>query len=161
MPSGDSRLAQATVADMGRGIREIMDGRTIACFAASLVFLTLPACGGGYRSTPSPFPGHWSGHTRRLEISHDGRGREIVDDGCCSRVVTARFRLLHVTGTPAKAFATIRFTFARVDKGVFAALHRRPPQAGQVATLRLQRGVVTDEATKVTFCAENVDKCGL
>jgi hypothetical protein len=48
-----------------------------------------------------------------------------------------------------------------VDQGVFAALHRRLPHAGQVATLRLRRGVVTDEATKVTFCAENVDKCGL
>jgi hypothetical protein len=66
-----------------------------------------------------------------------------------------------VRGTPTRAIATIRFTFARVDKGVFAALHRRPPHAGQVATFRLRRGVVTDEATKVTFCAENVYKCGL
>jgi hypothetical protein len=138
-----------------------MYGRAVACLGALLVLLPLPACGGGNRATPSTFAGHWAGHTRRLEISRDGRGREIVDDGCCSRVVTARFRLLHVKGTPAKAVATVRFTFARVDKSVFAALHRRPPHAGQVATLRLQRGVVTDEATKVTFCAVNVDKCGL
>jgi hypothetical protein len=136
-------------------------GRAIACFGAFLVPLPLSACGGSDRSTPNRFAGHWSGHTRRLEISHDGRGREIVDDGCCSRVVTARFRLLHVSGTPAKAIATIRFTFARVDKGVLAALHRRPPHAEQLGTLRLERGVVTDEVTKVTFCAMNVDKCGL
>jgi hypothetical protein len=138
-----------------------MRERTIASFGVLLVLLPLSGCGGGDRATPSPFAGHWSGHTRRLEISRDGRGREIVDDGCCSRVITARFRLLHVRGTPAKANASIRLTFARVDKGVFAALHRRPPHAGQVATLRLQSGIVTDEATKVTFCAANVDKCGL
>jgi hypothetical protein len=48
-----------------------------------------------------------------------------------------------------------------VDKAVFAALHRRPPHAGQIGTLSLQRGVVTDEATMVTFCAVNLDKCGL
>jgi hypothetical protein len=108
-----------------------MDGRTIACLGAFLVLVPLPACGGDDRATPSPFAGHWSGHTRRLEISRDGRGREIVDDGCCSRVVTARFRLLHVKGTPTKAVATIRFTFARVDQGVFAALHRRPRTPGR------------------------------
>jgi hypothetical protein len=138
-----------------------MDKRTMACLGALLVLLPLPACGGRDRATSSAFAGHWWGHTRRLVISPDGRGREIVDDGCCSRVVTARFRLLHVRGTPSKAIATIRFTFVRVDKRVFAALHRRRPHAGQVATFRLQHGVVTDEATKVTFCAVNVDKCGL
>jgi hypothetical protein len=138
-----------------------MYGRTIACLGALLVFLPLPACGGGDRATPSLFAGHWWGHTRRLEISRDGRGQEIVDDGCCSRVITARFRLLHVRGTRANAVATITFTFARVDKGVFAELHRRPPRAGQRGTLRLQHGVVKDEVTTVTFCAMNVDKCGL
>ena len=102
-------------------------GRVMACLGASLVFLPLPACGGGDRATPRPFAGLWSGHTRRLEISRDGRGREIVDDGCCSRVLTARFRLLHVRGTRASAVATMSYTFAGVDKDVFAELHRRPP----------------------------------
>jgi hypothetical protein len=138
-----------------------MYGRAVASLGVLLALLPLPACGGSHRATPRTFAGFWEGHTRRLEISRDGRGREIVDDGCCSRVVTARFRLLHVRGTPAKAVATIRFTFARVDKAVFAALHRRPPHAGQIGTLSLQRGVVTDEATMVTFCAVNLDKCGL
>jgi hypothetical protein len=137
-------------------------GRAIACFSVLPVLWLLPGCGGGVeRATVSSFAGHWSGHTRRLEITRDGRAREIVDDGCCSRVVTARFRILHVAGRPIRAVATIRVTFARVDKSVFRELHRRPPHAGQVGVLRLNQGVVTDELTKVTFCAENVDKCGL
>jgi hypothetical protein len=85
----------------------------------------------------------------------------MVDDGCCYRVVTLRFRVLNASGTPTKAVATVRITFARVDKKVFAELHRRVPRVGEIGTLRLEHGVVTDELTKVTFCAEKVDKCGL
>jgi hypothetical protein len=80
-----------------------------------------------------------------------------VDSGCCHRAITARFRVLHVSGTTSEADATIRFTYFRAEKGAF----RRPPRAGDVATLRLRHGVVTDDATKITFCATNVDRCGL
>jgi hypothetical protein len=80
-----------------------------------------------------------------------------VDSGCCHRAITARFRVLHVNGTTSEADATIRFTYFRAEKGAF----RRPPRAGDVATLRLRHGIVTDDATKITFCATNVDRCGL
>lgn len=146
-------MIQDGLADMRR--------QAIAYLGALLMAALLAACGGGDRAIVGTFAGQWSGHTRRLHIARNGEGREIVDDGCCSRVVTVRFRLLRVRGTPEEAEATTKITFARVDKDVFAALHRRPPHAGQIGTLRLRRGVLTDESTKVTFCAEDVDKCGL
>lgn len=90
-----------------------------------------------------------------------GGRREIVDDGCCNRVVTARFRILRVNGTPSNAVARITFSVVRLDKAVCRENHIRPFKSGQVGTLRLSRGVVTDDLTTVTFCAENVDKCGL
>jgi hypothetical protein len=117
--------------------------RRIAGVSALLVVFVLPACDEGPpRATVKTFVGFWSGHTRRLEITPDGRGREVIDSGCCRRAVTARFRLLHVTGTPTNAAATIRFTSARVDRSVFRELRRRPPHAGQVGTLRLLKGAI-------------------
>ena len=107
------------------------------------------------------FAGTWDGHTRRLVIRADGRGHEIISSGCCTPVVTARFRLLKVSGTQEKVVAAIKFTSVRVDKGIFADSHRAPPRVGQEATLRLVHGVITDEGTTRTFCAVGVEKCGL
>jgi hypothetical protein len=134
-----------------------MDSRELGSIVV-LLLLSLPACGGGHRATAGMFSGTWDGHTRRLVVTSDGRGREIVDSGCCTRVVTARFRFLHVSGTGTKAVATIRFTFVRIDRAIFAETNRRPPRAGQVGTLRLRNGVITDESTTVTFCARNVSR---
>jgi hypothetical protein len=66
-----------------------------------------------------------------------------------------------VNGTPSNAVARITFSVVRLDKAVCRENHIRPFKSGQVGTLRLSRGVVTDDLTTVTFCAENVDKCGL
>jgi hypothetical protein len=136
-----------------------MNSRRIAAVVTLFPFLLL-ACGREHRTKPGPFAGHWWGHTRGLEINADGRGREIVDDGCCSRVVTARFRILRVDGTSSNAVARIKFSFVRLNKAVIAENHVRPFKSGQVGTLRLSRGVITDGLTTVTFCAPNVDKCG-
>ncbi len=138
-----------------------MHVRVVAFLLCAVLFFLMTGCGGNERASRDAFVGTWDGHTRRLVISADGRGREIVDSGCCTRVVTARFRLLNVRGTPTNAVATIRFTFVQINRGIFAETHRTPPTAGQVAALHLRRGVVKDEATTVTFCAADVDKCGL
>jgi hypothetical protein len=66
-----------------------------------------------------------------------------------------------VNGTPSNAVARIRFTFVRLGKAVFAENYIRPFKSGQIGSLRLRRGVVTDELTTVTFCAKDLDKCGL
>ena len=134
---------------------------SIASLSAVLLALVPATCGGSSGASVGTFAHHWWGHTRSLDVTRDGRGREVVDDGCCYRVITLRFRVLDVRGTPTRAVATIKVTSARIDKKVFAELHRRVPHVGQTGMLRLQHGVVTDELTQVTFCAETVDKCGL
>lgn len=53
-----------------------------------------------------------------------------------------------------------KFSFVRLDKAVFAENHLRLVKSGQVGTLSLRRGVVTDALTTLTFCAKNVAKCG-
>jgi hypothetical protein len=66
-----------------------------------------------------------------------------------------------VDGTPANSVARVKFTFVRLDRAVFAENHIRPFKSGQVGTLHLRRGVITDDLTTATFCAESVDRCGL
>jgi hypothetical protein len=106
------------------------------------------------------FVGHWWGHVRALEITADGRGQEGIDAGGL-RVVALHFRVLHVGGTRARAVATVRVTYVRLHKWARAELQRQPPYVGQIGTLVLREGVITDDLTGKTFCAETVDKCGL
>ena len=126
----------------------------------SVLLYLLFALWGGAPAADTTFTGYWWGHDRGLKIQHDGRGFEGVDDSCCHRVITLNFRILAVHGTHAKAAARIGVTSARVDKEWITEAHRPPPRAGQIGTLVLEDGVVTDELTGATFCAATVDKCG-
>jgi len=126
----------------------------------SLLLSILLALWGRAPANDSAFVGYWWGHDRGLKIRHDGRGFEGVDDSCCHRVIALNFRVIAVRGTRARAVGRIRVTSARVDKEWIAEAHRPPPRAGQVGTLVLEDGVVTDELTGATFCAAPVNKCG-
>jgi hypothetical protein len=140
-----------------------MPGRTISCLSAvALTLVPYASCGGAHEATTTagPFAGHWWGHTRGLDITRAGTGREFVDGGGY-RLITVRFRVLETKGSPRRAVARVKVTFARADKEIMAELHRRPPRVGQLGTLRLRNGVIRDELTNVTFCAPTVDKCGL
>jgi hypothetical protein len=118
----------------------------------------LAELGGALQSSPGVFAGQWAGHTRSLTITHDGHGREYETSGCCVREFALRFRVLGVQGTRARAVATIEFTSTRM----FDESHRRHlPHVGEVGTLRLRHGVVTDELTGATFCAGGLVECGL
>ena len=77
-----------------------------------------------------------------------------------SILLALNFRVIAVSGTRPRAVARIRVTSARVDKEWIAEAHLPPPRAGQIGTLVLEHGVVTDELTGATFCAATVDKCG-
>jgi hypothetical protein len=108
------------------------------------------------------FVGHWSGHTRGIDIDRSGSGREYLSDGA-RPVATLRFEILRVTGTPAAVDARIRVTsvhlFVRAAFG-----HRGPPRAGELGTLRLRHGIVSDSTTRVFFCAPKPAQkgvCGL
>jgi hypothetical protein len=126
----------------------------------SVLLSILLALWGRAPASNSAFFGYWWGHTRGLEIRRDGRGLEGVSDGCCHQVITLRFRLLRVLGTRARAVAAIKVASADVAEKAMAWLPHGPPHGGQVGTLVLQGGVLTDELTGVTFCAPTVNKCG-
>jgi hypothetical protein len=93
------------------------------------------------------FVGAWWGHTRSLQISRTGQAREVVDDGCCTRVVTLRFRLLKPSGTVNDATAPVRvIAVGRWD------VAKPRPRVGQLGRLRLRDGVVVDSLTGANYC---------
>ncbi|MFL5960855.1 MAG: hypothetical protein ACJ75G_11390 [Gaiellaceae bacterium] len=94
------------------------------------------------------FAGRWGGHTRGLSITPTGRGREVADDGCCTRVYRLGLEILSVSGTLTRASAVYRVTsFRRHESGV------RRLRAGDVGRLRLRNGIVTNTLTHVFFCS--------
>jgi hypothetical protein len=115
------------------------------------------------RATLSTFAGTWTGHTRILRISRSGDALEHLDNGCCDHVMDLRFDLSHVRGTRTNASATAKVTKVRVlDPSAFVAGYQ-PPHVGEVHTLRLRHGVITEPFTTVTYCnfaAGASGKCG-
>jgi hypothetical protein len=98
-------------------------------------------------ATVSAFVGDWWGHTRSLQISRTGQAVEVVDDGCCTRVVSLRFRLLRPSGTVQDATVGFRVT----SVGRWDAPGPRP-RVGQLGRLRLRDGIVVDPLTGANYC---------
>jgi hypothetical protein len=71
---------------------------------------------------------------------------------------TVTFEVISVSGTPESAEARIRVTSIGNPDHVpmLDRIH-----SGTLGALRLRDGVVTDSLTHATFCAPNVDRCGL
>ena len=99
----------------------------------------------------SMFAGRWGGHHRGLAIQPSGRGQEGVDIVRLHPPFAASlsFRIISVTGTPARAEARFRITEAH---HWFRALSDAPVRVGAVGILRLRRGVITDSITGNDFC---------
>jgi len=97
-------------------------------------------------ATVSTFAGEWRGHTRSLLITRTGQAEEVVDDGCCTRVISAHFKLLRPSGTVTDAAVALRVTVRRWD----APGHR--PRVGQLGRLRLRDGILVDLLTGMNYC---------
>jgi hypothetical protein len=98
-------------------------------------------------ATVSSFAGDWRGHTRSLLITRAGQAEEVVDDGCCTRVVSLRFQLLRPSGTVTDATVAFRVTAVRRWD---APGHR--PRVGELGRLRLRDGIVVDLLTGANYC---------
>jgi hypothetical protein len=98
-------------------------------------------------ATVSTFAGDWWGHTRSLLISRTGQAEEVVDDGCCTRVVSLRFKLLRPSGTVKDAGVSFRVTAV----GRWDAPRPRP-RVGQLGRLRLRDGIIVDLLTRADYC---------
>jgi hypothetical protein len=93
---------------------------------------------------------------RAIDIYHSGFGKEYAGRGRY-RLVTLTFKVLRVTGTPGVADARIRVTSARVfERGAYFGFL---PHVGELGTLQLRNGTVTDSITRVVFCAPGIDEC--
>ena len=110
---------------------------------------------GGRRAAPPPaaslrtFAGAWGGHTRGLTIGSNGAAVESVNDGCCVRVYDMTYRIVAVRGTLTHATATYRITsFRRHTKEVPLL------RVGEVGTLVLRNGILTNRLTTVYFCSD-------
>jgi hypothetical protein len=93
---------------------------------------------------------------RGIDVYRSGLGKEYAGRGR-HQLVTLTFKVLRVTGTPSVADARIRVTSARVfKKGAYFGFL---PHAGEIGTLRLRHGIVTDSVTRVMYCAPGIDEC--
>jgi hypothetical protein len=105
------------------------------------------------------FGGLWGGHVRTLRITRNGRAKMDIHLGCCIHVIDLSFRLSRVRGTYSTARARARITRVRV----FARHELGPnvPHVGQIGTLRLKRGIITEPFLGWDFCDDaNAGKCG-
>jgi hypothetical protein len=76
----------------------------------------------------------------------------VVYLGCCTHVINLSFRLSRVRGTYSVAHARARITHVHVfTRGI---LHPGPPHVGQVGTLRLKRGIITEPFLGGIYCDE-------
>ena len=98
-------------------------------------------------ATFSTFAGDWRGHTRSLLITRTGQAGEVVDDGCCTRVISLRFKLLRPSGTVQDTTVAFRVT----SVGRWDAPGPRP-HVGELGRLRLRDGIVVDLLTGVNYC---------
>ncbi len=139
-------------------VGQLGDGTTETRFRpVSVRGIDKPATG---RATVDVFAGRWSGHERGLRISAKGRAKMVVYLGCCSHIINVWFRLSRVHGTYTSARARARVTRVHVFDKDFI---RRwgGPHVGQVGTLRLKRGIITEPFLGDFYCDEaNVGNCG-
>ncbi len=101
-------------------------------------------------SISNSFVGIWVGHTRSLTISPDGHGQELIDDGCCTHVITLDYQIESVSGTSlTDAWAT-----AVVIHAAPGAEWTGPtPQVGQTFTINRRDAQVEDSLTQANYCS--------
>ena len=97
------------------------------------------------------FAGQWGGHERVLRITPTVQATMVVDVSCCIHVINLAFRLSDVHGTYTSTSARAQITQVHVfDKSFF--LRRGAPHVGQVRTLRLNDGVITEPFLGEDYC---------
>jgi hypothetical protein len=111
------------------------------------------------RASFSTFAGYWWGHGRGLNIPRSGSGLESARTYLNKPPydVTLHFDVVSVSGSEAAADARIRVTAVR---DLHHTLSHVPIRIGQLGTLRLRHGIITDSLTHITYCGPQVDRCG-
>ncbi|MDQ2788538.1 MAG: hypothetical protein M3Y73_02040 [Actinomycetota bacterium] len=105
------------------------------------------------------FVGTWVGHTRSLVISHDGHVHELIDDGCCTHIISLDYQIKSVTGT---SIADAQATAAIVAATPGTDWTGPAPQVGQTYTITRMGAQVVDSLTQANYCGSEsaVGACG-
>jgi hypothetical protein len=106
-------------------------------------------------ASPATFAGDWGGHGRSLMITKSGKAHVSVNDGCCDTLIKFDFKLSHPRGSGSRAAAKVVVTKVQIlDERAFTkgGGSLKAPKVGQVGTLRLRSGVITDPYLRITFC---------
>lgn len=138
-----------------------MSGRLARWGLVPAAALVLAGCGAAHRASVQTFTGHWWGHTRGLDITSGGRGREYVKTAGVARPLIVRFEIVRVYGTAQDAIARVRVTSVEGPRAILEHAHRPHLHAHDGGSLLLKHGVVADGLTGISYCAPHVDKCGL
>lgn len=115
---------------------------------------------GSNKATLATFVRPWGGHDRLFAIRSSGTGVEKVRTFAAGPpspyYATLTFDLLRVTGTRTVADARIRVT------SIHNFNHTLPPiHVGELGTLRLRHGIVTDSLTRVDYCSGKSGASGI
>ena len=124
--------------------------------AAVVVLLALSPAGAAQppKATLGIFAGEWTGHTRSFLVTRAGRATEVVDDGCCTRVLALTLQLSKPAGTTANATVSARVTAAKLYNVRTYWQKGSRPHVGQVATLRLRNGLLAETISGAVYCNE-------
>ena len=134
------------------------------CFALIVLLGGHGSASDGKVGTSSPaslntFARYWWGHGRGLNIHRSGRGLESTRTYFAGPPynATLRFEVISVSGSRSAADARIRVISVRDS---YHTLSHARIRVGQLGTLRLRHGVVTDSLTHISYCGPQVDRCG-
>jgi hypothetical protein len=140
----------------------MLPARTLTASVLALSLLALPAVAAqgqasgpsahAARATLATFAGQWSGHTRGLTILRSGTAHESIGSGCCDEVIRLDLKLSDPRGTSRRASARVRIVKVRILDAEAYSGSQKAPRVGQVGTLRLRDGVITEPFTKTNYC---------
>jgi hypothetical protein len=128
----------------------------LVCVAILVGCVVFSGCGGAADARLATFLGHWHGQARGLDVYRSGRGEEYIGAGN-RPIVTLTFDVLGVSGTRGVDDAHIRVTSVRITRR--SAYFGSSPRTGELGTLRLRDGIITDSTTRVLYCAPGIDEC--
>jgi len=122
--------------------------------AAIVVLLALSPAGAAQppKATLGTFAGEWTGHTRTFSVTRAGRATEVVDDGCCTRVLALTLQLSRPAGTTANATVSARVIAAKLYNARTYWQKGPRPHVGQVATIRLRDGLLAETISDAVYC---------
>ncbi len=107
-----------------------------------------------------PFAAQWYGHTRSLTITADGTATESIGDGCCRPIIDLTWTLSNVRLGLEVQTATGRVTSVDVHDPSVTWPAGRAPRVGDVFTVSLKNGVLSQHLVDTIYCDEEAGRDG-